>query len=78
MPHEYAILGKAREQAWFVVEDGAKPIKNWDGPRWAPNGAGLYLQSSNGKWWPSSKFFADGYLPCKACLKPPPEIVERA
>lgn len=132
MPHEYAILGKAPEQAWFVVEamirlspssyrayfrgyqatnryweapdgmrywrsrfeldrwhsadreglrrrdDGAKPIKDWDGPRWAPNGAGPYLQSSNGKWWPSSKFFADGYLPCKACRNPPPEIVERA
>lgn len=131
MPHEYAILAKGPEQAWFVVEamirlspsshrayfrgyqttnrywdapdgmrywrsrfeldrwhstdseglrwrkDEAKPIKDWDGPPWAPNGAGFYLQSANGKWWPSPRFFAAGYKPCKACLKPPPEIVER-
>jgi hypothetical protein len=130
MPHEYAILRKSPEQAWFVVEamirlspksyraffrgyqsanryweapDGrrywrgrfeidrwdasdtaglrrrdqdAHAIKDWDGPPWAPDGAGYYVQSSNGKWWPSAKFLAEGYEPCRACQKPPAGLTQ--
>lgn len=128
MPHEYAILGKSPEHAWYVVEamirlsptsyraffrgyhsanrywaapdghrywrgrfeldrwhaaddeglrrrnEGAHAIKDWDGPPWAANGAGYYVQSSNGKWWPSAKFFAEGYEPCRACSNPPHDL----
>ena len=130
MPHEYAILGKSPEQAWYVLEamirlcpvsyraffrgyqrtnrywdapdghrywrgrfeidrwsaadasglrrrdEGAHAIKDWDAPRWAPSGAGYYLQSAN-KWWPSPKFFAEGYEPCRACSKPPSDVPPR-
>jgi hypothetical protein len=128
MPHEYAILRKSPEEAWYVVEamvrlsptsyraffrgypstnrywdapdggrywrsrfeldrwdasdteglrrrdEGAHAIKDWDGPRWAPYGAGYYFQSADGTWWPSAKFFAEGYEPCRACRKPPPDL----
>jgi hypothetical protein len=129
MPHEYAILGKSPESAWYLLDamirlsprsygaffrgyeranryweapdgrrywrsrfeidrwdaadsdglrrrdDGAHAIKDWDGPRWAPNGAGYYLpQPGTSRWWPSPKFFAEGYQPCRACLNPPPGI----
>jgi hypothetical protein len=127
MPHEYAILGKSPEEAWYVVEamirlspksysaffrgyeranryweapdgrrywrsrfeidrwdaseteglrrldEGAHAVKDGDGPRWAPNGAGYYLpEPGTRRWWPSPKFFADGLEPCRACSKPPP------
>lgn len=52
-------------------DEGVHAIKDWDGPRWAPNGAGYYVPSADGKWWPSTKFFAEGYEPCRACRKPP-------
>jgi hypothetical protein len=128
MPHEYAILRRSPEQAWYIVEamirlspkgyraffrgyqsanrywdapdgrrywrgrfeidrwdasdtgglrrrdEGAHAMKEWDGPRWAPNGAGYYLQSSNGKWWPSPKFLAEGYEPCRACRNLPSDL----
>lgn len=53
------------------VDEGAKPIKDWDGPPWAPNGLGLYVQKSGGKWWPTDEALANGYAPCKACWKGP-------
>jgi hypothetical protein len=49
----------------------AHAIRDWDGPPWAPHGAGYYVQSANGKWWPSAEFFAQGYEPCRACRNPP-------
>lgn len=52
-------------------DQDAHAIEDWDGPPWAPDGAGYYAQSSDGKWWPSAKFFAEGYEPCRACRKPP-------
>lgn len=126
MPHEYSILGKSPEQAWYVLEamirlsprayraffrgyqsankyweapdgrrywrskfeidrwdsadteglrrrdEGAHAIKDWDGPRWAPNGAGYYLpQPGTTRWWPSPKFFAEGLEPCRWCSRAP-------
>lgn len=55
-------------------DEGAHAIKGWDGPPWAPHGAGYYVPGPKGKWWPSAKFFADGYEPCKACRNPPAEL----
>lgn len=125
MPHEYAILAKGPEQAWFVLESmirlspnsyraffrgyqsanryweapdgfrywrgrfeidrwhasdtsglrrrdaGAQAKKAWNGPRWAPEDSDYYVPGPGGKWWPSERFFADGYEPCRACRKPP-------
>jgi hypothetical protein len=60
------------------VDDGAHRTKDWDGPRWAPNGAGYYLpQPGTKRWWPSAKFFAEGYEACRACSKPPPQILDQ-
>jgi hypothetical protein len=53
------------------VEDGAKPIKDWDGPPWAPNGIGIYFQTPNGKWWPTQEALANGFQPCRACSRRP-------
>jgi hypothetical protein len=53
------------------VEDGAKPIKDWDGPPWTPNGIGIYLQAPNGKWWPTQEALASGFQPCRACSRRP-------
>jgi hypothetical protein len=128
MRHEYAILRRSPEDAWFVLEamvrlnpdsyrayfrgyqwankywdapdglrywrgrfeldrcepdsvepprrvsDGAKAIKNWDGPPWAPNGSNLYLQTPDGKWWPTREALASGYQPCRACEHRPAGI----
>jgi hypothetical protein len=53
------------------VDEGAKRIKDWDGPPFAPNGCGLYVEVHPGKWWPTYEALASGYLPCKACQKQP-------
>ena len=128
MPHEYSILGKSPEQAWYVLEsmirlspksyraffrgyqsankyweapdgrrywrgrfeidrwdaadttglhrrdEGAHAIKDWNGPPHAPNGAGYYVRGSDGKWWPSEKFFADGFEACRGCRRPPADV----
>lgn len=50
-----------------LVADGAKSIKAWDGPPYAPNGIGLYEQDPKGHWWPTKAALAAGYQPCKAC-----------
>jgi hypothetical protein len=55
-------------------DEGAHAIKDWDGPRHAPNGAGYYVQDGRGRWWPSEKFFAEGYEPCRACQRRPPDL----
>jgi hypothetical protein len=57
------------------VDDGAHAIKDWDGPRWAPSGAGYYVEGRPGQWWPSPNFFAEGLEPCRACRNPPAEIL---
>jgi hypothetical protein len=31
------------------VDQGAKPIKDWDGPRWAPSGVSLYTPWGQGQ-----------------------------
>jgi hypothetical protein len=58
-------------------DQGAHAIKDWDGPRWAPKGSGYYVEGSPGRWWPTSKFFADGYLPCRACQRRPRDLPVR-
>jgi hypothetical protein len=52
-------------------DEGAHAIKDWRGPRWAPNSSGYYVEGSPGTWWPSAKFFAEGYQPCRACQRRP-------
>ena len=32
------------------VDEGAKPIRDWDGPPFEPNGAGLYERDAKGRW----------------------------
>ena len=49
------------------VDQGAKPITDWDGPPWAPDGVGLYEPDDNGKWWPTKAALDAGYQPCRAC-----------
>lgn len=51
------------------VDEGAKPIKDWDGPPWAPNSIGLYERDVKGRWWPTAAALAGGYQPCKACRR---------
>jgi hypothetical protein len=53
------------------VDEGAKPIVNWDGPPHAPNGSRLYEQLRPGKWWPTEEAIAAGHVPCKACQHRP-------
>jgi hypothetical protein len=55
-------------------DEGAHPIKDWDGPPWATNASGYYIPGPKGKWWPSAKFFVDGYEPCRACRNPPAKL----
>lgn len=55
-------------------DEGAQAIKDWDGPPWSPNAAGYYVRGPRGKWWPSPKFFAEGYEPCRACRNPPADL----
>ena len=52
------------------VDQGAKIAKDWDGPRWAPSGAGLYTQWGMG-WWPTQAALDNGYQPCAACRRVP-------
>jgi hypothetical protein len=56
------------------VSDGAKAIKDWSGPRWAPEGSNLYVEGRPGKWWPTREAIASGYIPCAACERRPPDI----
>jgi hypothetical protein len=50
------------------VDQGARPILDWDGPPHAPNGVGLYVQEPDGRWWPH--FDGTDYEPCRGCLRP--------
>ena len=50
-------------------DERARAIKDWDGPRHAPNGAGLYEQDARGGWWPTQMALDAGYLPCASCQK---------
>lgn len=47
------------------VDEGAKPIKDWDGPPYAPNGSGLYLKRANGRWLP--RLEGTNLEPCRYC-----------
>jgi hypothetical protein len=49
------------------VDEGAKPIEDWDGPPWAPNGIGLYQRNAAGRWLPTEAALERGFRPCKAC-----------
>jgi hypothetical protein len=51
------------------VDQGAKPIEGWNGPRWAPNGLGKYDEDIKGHWWPTEEARTAGYQPCKACSR---------
>ncbi len=50
-----------------LVANGAKPIKDWIGPPFAPNDIGIYERDSRGRWWPTKAALGAGYQPCKAC-----------
>ena len=47
------------------VDDGAHPTPGWVGPPHAPNGANLYEQTADGRWWP--RFEGTDMQPCRAC-----------
>jgi hypothetical protein len=49
------------------VDEGARPIPDWVGPPHAPNGAGLYVEESGGRWWP--RFDGTNMQPCRACRR---------
>jgi len=53
-----------------LVAEGAKAIRDWDGPPWAPNGIGLY-EGRPGKagWWLTKAAVDGGFEPCKACSR---------
>lgn len=51
------------------VDQGAQPIAGWVGPPHAPNGADLYEQEADGRWWP--RFDGTDYEPCRACRRRP-------
>jgi hypothetical protein len=53
-----------------LVSGGAKPVPDWDGPPWAPNGIGIYERDTHGKWWPTEAALATGFQPCRACQRP--------
>jgi hypothetical protein len=53
---------------------GAQPATDWDGPRWAPSGGGLYVSDGKGKWWPTLEAIAGGYEPCRACQRRPKDL----
>lgn len=61
------------------VADGAKPVKDWDGPLYAPNGSGLYVRDAKGRWWPTGAALEGGYQPFRACQhgKKPPSAISR-
>jgi len=52
-------------------DQGATPSKDWDGPRWAPSGIGLYQVDEKGGWWPTQAALAGGFKPCKSCQRRP-------
>jgi hypothetical protein len=52
-----------------LVSEGAKPVEDWDGPPWAPNGIGIYEQDAKGHWWPTDAALAAGFQPCRACQR---------
>ena len=56
------------------VDEGAKAAAGWDGPAWAPSGAGLYERGKGRTWWPTAAALADGYQPCRACVRKAPAI----
>ena len=49
------------------VLEGAKPIADWDGPRWIPSGDGRYERGRGKTWWPTKAALAAGYEPCVSC-----------
>ena len=58
-------------------DEGAHAIKDWDSAPWAPSGEGYYIQTPNRKWWPTGKFFDEGYEACRGCRKPPPDVLAK-
>jgi hypothetical protein len=53
------------------VENGAKPMKDWDAPACAPTGIDIHFQAPNGKWWPTQEALASGFQPCRSCSRRP-------
>jgi hypothetical protein len=53
------------------VSQGARAIRDWDGPPWAPNGSGIYQRAADGRWWPTLAALASGYQPCRSCQRRP-------
>jgi hypothetical protein len=79
----YWTSGLELDRCWPVtlealrrVDDGAKIAKDWDGPRWAPSGTGLYARWGNDRWWPTQAAIDNGYKPCAGCLRVPKALRE--
>jgi len=49
------------------VDAGAKPIKDWEGPPWSPNGSGLYVRDAKGRW--RANFGGTELEPCRWCAR---------
>ncbi len=49
------------------VDAGGKRAKDWAGPRYAPDGSGLYERDEKGRWWPTEAALEAGYQPCRSC-----------
>ncbi len=62
--------GEADDLGHRRVDEGGRPAKDWQGPRHAPNGIGLYEQDSKNRWWPTPAALEAGFLPCAACARP--------
>ena len=55
------------------VDQDAKPIRNWEGPPWAPNGSGIYFAVGK-ECWPTDEALANGFQPCRACQRRPASL----
>lgn len=53
------------------VDEGARAIRDWDGPPWAPTGCGTYQRDAKGRWWPTLAALTSGYQPCRSCQRRP-------
>jgi hypothetical protein len=83
----YWTSGVELDRCWPVTlealrcsDKGAKIAEQWDGPRWAPNGVGLYTpwgrRGGKDMWWPTQAALDNGYRPCAACSNVPKALKE--
>jgi hypothetical protein len=83
----YWTSGVELDRCWPVTlealrrsDEGARAAGPWDGPRWAPSGAGLYTawgkRGGRDMWWPTQAALAAGFQPCAACSRVPKALKE--